>query len=80
MEANQKNIDKALQLQRELEKKILSKPGVHGIAISTLPDDHTQVCIKIIVSDAKYDYKNLNLESSYYGIPIVFSVEDIKPL
>ncbi len=80
MENNQPEVDKALKIQGELEKKILEKKDVQGLAVSTMPHEHSKICIKIITDNKQLTLRDLGVQESYEGIPIVISFEEVKPL
>lgn len=67
--------DKALAVQSRLEKELKNNKNVVGTSVSTIPGDHDQVCIKIIVEDKNVTLKSLGISESYDDIPVIVSNE-----
>jgi hypothetical protein len=74
------DLEKAYAVQASLEKKVLSQKGVQGTSVSTMPENHDQVCIKIIVDDRSLSTSSLGLQEKYDGIPVIISYEEIRPM
>ena len=71
---------RAMELQQLLETKILNIKGVSGTAVSTMPDNHSVICVKVIVANASITHKTLGIETMYNGIPVIISHEHNQPL
>ncbi len=67
--------ENALVVQSRLEKDLKNNKNVLGTSVSTIPGDHNQVCIKIIVEDEKVTLKSLGILDSYDDIPVILSRE-----
>lgn len=74
----QEKINKAIEVQKKLQKDLLSKKEVSGISVSTMPEKHDQVCVKVMVSDKSTTAKSLGINESYDGIPVIVSFEEIS--
>jgi hypothetical protein len=71
---------RAMELQQQLETKVLNKKGVSGTSVSTMPGNHSVICVKVIVTDASITNKTLGIETMYNGIPVIISHEHNQPL
>ncbi len=80
MPISKQQTDEALKLQKKLEKNLMSKKGVNGISVSTMPGAHEQICVKVIVDNDKLTTKSLGIKDSYNNIPVILSKEDISPI
>ena len=77
MAVPQQHLDEATALQQKLEKDLMSKKGVNGVSVSTMPGAHDKVCLKVIVDNKKLDAKALGIKEKYGNIPVVISEEKI---
>lgn len=80
MNIDNKLLEKAGKVQMTVEQKVLSQKGVQGTSISTLPENHDKVCIKIIVDDKNVTLTSLGLQDEYDQIPVIVSHEEIHPM
>ncbi len=80
MAISQQHLDEALKLQQRLEKDLMSKKGVNGVSVSTMPGAYEQVCLKIIVDDDNITPESLGIKNRYDNIPVIISKEDITPM
>ena len=71
---------RAMDLQKQLEAKVLNKKGVTGTSVSTVPGNHSVICVKVIVDDASITNKTLGIDDMYDGVPVIISHEHNQPM
>lgn len=80
MNIDDRSLEKARRIQQNIESKLMAKDGVEGTTISTMPGQHDQICIKIIVDRADITTTSLGLPESSEGIPFIISFEKNLPM
>jgi len=74
------NLQEVTSAKNELEPAVISKPGVTAIEVGYTDPAHIEkgYCIRIIVTDKKITFADLDLSPQYKGVPLQIIVRKIE--